>query len=347
MVYAERLETLIFQALGRRGFLGLELGGAQAIELALKVALSQHQRVTLFVIDGAYHGRSLFTSHLSASRRYTLGTHLGVPVVRLANPCLVAERTGLSLDAATDLCLKEVEDQFHDERLGVVDPSGASPILIYEAIQNVAGMLDLPARYLQRLEALVHEHGGLSIVDEIFSGLYRFGPLFCHASKDLSPDIVAFSKGLTNGITPLSAIWVAEDTGLAETFKPGTHSCTYLNYELGLTVADRVLDRLEELNLVRVRGIGERFLAAIKSHLPNGLIQSSFAQGSVVRLDFDGEGQTARSSEALMCARPTGILHATTGLAKRSLIFHPPYIVSNEEIVLAAEIIGSAMRDAA
>lgn len=347
MRFADRLEGLIAAATGRRGHIGLELGGAQAIELALKVALSRHKRITLFTIEGAYHGRSLFTSHLSASRRYTLGTHLGMPVVRLPNPCLLAEQEGIGIEEATDICLRRIEAGLTDERLGLHDPSGAVPVLIYEAIQNVAGMLDLPARYLQRLETMVRDEGGLSIVDEIFSGLYRFGPLFCHAAKGLSPDMVVFSKGLTNGVAPLSAIWVAEDTGLAEDFRPGTHSCTYLNYELGLALADRVLDRLDRLDMARVSGIGAALLGQVRAALPPGLLRSSFAQGTVMRLDFATQSLTRSLSQRLMEDGPVGVLHATTGLARTSLIFHPPYVISDAELAEAAQLIGGAMQAAA
>ena len=266
-----------------------------------------------------------------------------MPLVRLPNPCLLAERSELSLDVATEICTAEIKSKFSDERLGVVDPAGAAPVLIYEPIQNVAGMLDLPASYLQYLESLFHELGGLTIADEIFTGLYRFGPLFAHTSKNLSPDIVTFSKGLTNGIAPLSAIWVAEDSGLAEDFNPGTHSCTYLNYELGLAVADRVLDRLEALDMVRLKGIGERLLALIDTKKPTESVQSHFSLGTVARLEFHSSEETIHLSKTLSEARPIGVLHATTGLSKRSIILHPAYTIPDEDINLVAEIVGDTL----
>lgn len=343
LAYAERLEALIANALGRRGHIGLELGGAQAIELAIKVALKRNPFLVLFTIEGAYHGRSLFTSHLSASRRYTLGTHLGLPVVRLPNPCLLAERSGLSISEATDLAIEELEAAFEDERLGIKDANGAMPVLVYEAIQNVAGMLDLPTRYLRTLERLIQDAQGITIVDEIFSGIYRFGPLFCHAEKGLEPDIVVFSKGLTNGVVPFAAIWVAEDSELAASFVPGTHSCTYLNYELGLVIADRVLDRLEGLNHTHVSGIADRLLNALQRRFDLSVFSGVFAKGTVTRLDFATEDQARAVSQALLASRPIGVLHATTGLAKRSIILHPPYVVPDTELEATADIFAAKL----
>jgi 4-aminobutyrate aminotransferase-like enzyme len=339
-----RLEVLIAEAQGRRGRVGFELGGAQGIELAIKIVLSAHKRLTLFTIEGAYHGRSLFTSHLSSSRRYTLGTHLGMPVVRLPNPHFVADREGLSIEQATAICLRQVRMAFEDERLGVCDPMGSLPVLIYESIQNVAGMLDLPAPYLAALEELVHATGGVSIADEIFAGMYRFGPMFAHQAKDLRPDIGVFSKGLTNGLAPLSAIWVAEESGLSDSFAAGTHSCTYLNYELGLIIADRVLDRVAALDLRRVHSLGHSILQRIEAAAPRGLITGRYANGAVARIDLAEAELARRLSTAMLNAVPLGVLHATTGLARKSIILHPPYVISDDDLDRAAEVIEVAMR---
>ena len=341
---AARLEGLIAEAQGRRGQVGFELGGAQGIELAIKIVLSANKRLTLFTIEGAYHGRSLFTSHLSASRRYTLGTHFGMPLVRLPNPYFVAEREALSIEQATAICLRQIRMAFEDERLGVCDPSGSLPVLIYESIQNVAGMLDLPETYLAALEHLVRSRGGICIADEIFTGMYRFGPMFAHQAKALRPEICVFSKGLTNGMAPLSAIWVAEESGLSKTFVAGTHSCTYLNYELGLIIADRVLDRVAALDLRRAHSLGGSLLARIEAAAPRGIIAGSFAKGAVARIDLAGTELALRLSAAMLSAVPLGVLHATTGLARSSIILHPPYVISDDDLDRAAAVIGLAMR---
>ncbi|MEQ9245274.1 MAG: aminotransferase class III-fold pyridoxal phosphate-dependent enzyme [Nitratireductor sp.] len=341
--FADRLEGLVFDCVGRRGRIGFELGGAQGIELALKVALCAHSRISLLTIEGAYHGRSLFTSHLSSSRRYTLGTDLAMSHFRLPNPYFVAERERISLERATDFCIRYTEQAFNDERYSIVDPHGSTPVFLFEPVQNVSGMLDLPADYLIQIEKLVKERAGVVVADEIFSGMYRFGPLFAHAEKSVAPDVIVFSKGLTNGIVPLSAIWVSDDSGLAGHFVPGTHSCTYLNGELGFVIANRVLDALSTIDTQAISRIGADFLSSITLYCNSHFLTQSFSKGSVLRIDLPDRDAAQSLSDRLLNNGPVGVLHAKTGLAHRSIIFHPPYTISLAELDCAARIVGNAI----
>lgn len=340
---AARLEELIFGELDRHGSIGFELGGAQAIELALKVALCAHDRISILTIEGAYHGRSLFTSHLSSSRRYTLGTELSAPHFRLPNPFFLAEREQTDLAEATRRCVRFVEEAFVDERYGVTDAGKTTPVFLFEPVQNVAGMLDLPAAYLQTIERLVRSRQGICVADEIFSGLYRFGPLFAHVEKGLTPDMVAFSKGLTNGVVPLSAVWVSESSGLATTFRPGTHSCTYLNNELAFMVADCVLDRLAGIDKAKIGELGSTFLARVQKHCGVDIQSTATAKGSVLALRLPRPEDLSLLSARVVHEAPVGVLHASTGLAPRTIIFHPPYTIDQPDLGDAAAIVGQAV----
>ena len=340
---ANRLSDLIFVAHGRRGKIGFELGGAQAIELALKAIFCAYQNISIVTIDGAYHGRSLFTSHLSSSRRYSLGTRFSVPHFRMPNPFLVAERDHVGIQEATQHCIRYVEQAFQDERYGVSDNGSTRPVFLFEPIQNVAGMLDLPAEYLLTIEAHVRALGGLCVADEIFSGIHRFGPFFAHPEKVLTPDIVAFSKGLTNGIVPLSAVWIADSSGLAETFHPGTHSCTYLNNELSFIIANWVLNRLSNIQASATNDLGDRFLAQIQKQCAVDLGSMSFAKGSVLAFRMPSHENANTVSRQIMEVSAVGVLHASTGLAPRSIIFHPPYTLGEGDLCEAASIVATAI----
>jgi 4-aminobutyrate aminotransferase/(S)-3-amino-2-methylpropionate transaminase len=340
---AKRLERLIFDSLNRHGRIGFELGGAQAVELAVKIALSAHQNISLLTVEGSYHGRSLFTAHLSSSRRYTLGTTLAMPHFRLPNPFFVAEREMIGIAEATQKCIKFVEKAFSDERYGVSDRRRTAPVFIFEPVQNVAGMLDMPSDYLIAIERLVKEAGGLCIADEIFSGMYRFGLLFAHSDKGLAPDIVAFSKGLTNGMAPLSAVWVADSCDLATSFAPGTHSCTYLNNELAFMLADRVLDAFAKMDKTSIGTLGARFSSEIQSNCAVDLRAKQFSKGSVVVFNLLGPDELATVSHRILHQGVVGVLHASTGLAPRTLIFHPPYTIGSEDLKDAAAVIGKVM----
>jgi len=83
----ERLEAGFFAEFGVRGRVDLDLGGAQAMETALRMAFSVNGPGPVMVFDGGYHGRSAATSMLSSSWRYRdiLGAP-GLEVARLPQP---------------------------------------------------------------------------------------------------------------------------------------------------------------------------------------------------------------------------------------------------------------------
>lgn len=340
---AERIEELIFRQSGRRGRIGFELGGAQAIELALKIALCSRNQISLLTLEGAYHGRSLFTAHLSSSRRYTLGSTPSVSHFRLPNPYFVAEREKVDIAEATERCIRFVEEAFADERYGISDRGRTSPVFVFETVQNVAGMLDLPKAYLLTIERAVRERNGVCIADEIFSGVYRFGQFFTFPEKRLTPDIAVFSKGLTNGMAPLSALWVSEESELASTFPPGTHSCTYINNELAFALAHCVLDDLEKLDKKAIAQLGATLFAKIQKYITTGRPLSAIAKGSVLALNLSSREELARLSAEIVNGGTVGVLHASTGLAPRSMIFHPPYTISEIDLEDAAALIGTVL----
>ncbi|OUC75557.1 aminotransferase class III-fold pyridoxal phosphate-dependent enzyme, partial [Streptomyces swartbergensis] len=82
-----RLEPLVSAVLGTPGRVELDLGGAQAMETALRIAFAANGPGTIVVFEGAFHGRSGVTSMLSSSPRYReLLAAWGLEVVRLPSP---------------------------------------------------------------------------------------------------------------------------------------------------------------------------------------------------------------------------------------------------------------------
>ncbi|WP_411139196.1 hypothetical protein [Streptomyces sp. C10] len=89
----QRLERLFGESIGAPGRVELDLGGAQGMETALRIAFSAVGPGTVPVFEGAFHGRSGVTSMLSSSPRYReLLAAWGLEVVRLPVPIAAAVR---------------------------------------------------------------------------------------------------------------------------------------------------------------------------------------------------------------------------------------------------------------
>ncbi len=62
--------------------------------------------------------------------------------------------------------------------------------------------------YLQRLRDICTKHGILLIFDEAITGFDRLGTSFAVDYFGVTPDIITTTKGVSNGIIPMGAVFV-------------------------------------------------------------------------------------------------------------------------------------------
>jgi 4-aminobutyrate aminotransferase-like enzyme len=339
--YAERLGKRIFTSLGARGRLAFELGGGQGIELAIRLAAcNRPERRTLVVLEGCYHGRTLFLSNVSSSLRYRrvlLGA--GYRILRLPVPAFLSESGGLGEKEALDYCLRFARHALRDQSYGVSQGGESDALaLIFEPILNVAGMIDPTAEYLNRLLELAAELGCISIADEVFTGCHRLGPFLASEVLSAVPDIVVMSKALTNGFVPLSAIWARGDLANDNTFPPGTYSTTFSNNPVHFVAAGEVLSRIEEITQEEVREIGF-FLGRVLDHIGGpmgGRVARKRVLGMTAYVEFVSADIQAEVLKRLRRGLDgeggkTGLLCASTGLNNTRILLHPPITLTDEE----------------
>jgi 4-aminobutyrate aminotransferase-like enzyme len=339
--YAERLGRHVLKSLGAKGRLAFELGGGQGIELAIRLAASKHpDRRTLVVLEGCYHGRTLFLSNVSSSLRYRRAIiGLGYRLLRLPVPALFCEGGGMGEKAALAYCLRFAEHALTDQSYGV-SLRGASDALalIFEPVLNVAGMIDPTVEYLDRLLELARGLGCLIIADEIFTGCHRLGPFLASETLSQTPDAVVMSKALTNGFVPLSAVWAKGDLAGDENYPPGSYSSTFANNPLHYVVAGEVLSRIEKITeweVVEVSSFLARVLEQVAGALGDRVVRKG-VRGMTAYVEFvSADVQT----EVLKRLRrgvgeegsSVGLLCASTGLSRARILFHPPINMTSEE----------------
>jgi 4-aminobutyrate aminotransferase-like enzyme len=205
---AEIFARWLTDALGLSGFKVLfQIGGSFAVSSAL--ALAQRRRPgKILAIEGGFHGLGLDSlSVTSAQRSFALQeTRLRQPLGSFVD-VLAPGETG-------------------------VDWSGVS-CLIFEPIQGAGGYVPLDAKWLQDLCAQAKDAGAIVIADEIQCGYYRFGDFSVARKWGLNPDILLFSKSMTNGIYPFSVVvyrqtleeGIGDGVILAHTFQTSALGC--------------------------------------------------------------------------------------------------------------------------
>jgi 4-aminobutyrate aminotransferase-like enzyme len=348
---AARLAARLREATGRQGRVAFELGGAQGVELALKVVRGNTSRPRFVVFEGGYHGRSGLTAQLSASPRYRRGDGAGLPVTRLPYPDVEQARFGEAPGQAATTALAYVRQLATMEFAGLAQ-AGREPevaALVVEPILNAGGVVRPDPRYLCGVVEIFRSLGALIVVDEIFCGFHRTGPAwgFQHY-QGIDPDVVVLGKALTNGITPLTCVWAREPLMGPDHFPPGSHSATYQATPLALAVADEVLDRYDrwqdrEAQVARV----EAGLRAAIDHVVRAfpMALSGWASGGLgrIRLDRPLAGRAVELARRVADRAPVGGFHGlilgSPGMAPSVIALNPPLVISDPELHALRELL--------
>jgi 4-aminobutyrate aminotransferase-like enzyme len=173
-------------------------GGAEAVEMAVRLAQTSTDRPGVLAFREGFHGKTAALRYVrhSDSRE---AARLGPAWLRLAD---YPQCTCLGPTSYAD-CRETGEDVLAalTER-GDVDDVGT---VIVEPVQGTAGNVVPPRGFLPALRELCEARGWLLIFDESITGFGRTGRLFACEHFGVGPDIMVLSKGLGGGF-PLTAV---------------------------------------------------------------------------------------------------------------------------------------------
>ncbi len=359
MRVAERLGKKIERVTGKKGKVAFELGGAQGIELALKMVKLNNKKSQFVVFEGGYHGRSVYTSQFSASHRYrSLMGDWRIPIIRLPYPDY--EQSGLQMDKTTwkKYYINRIEELVNNEYGGMSVRGQNQDIaaFIFEPLLNAGGIVKPEKEIIEYLVKKMKELGALIVADEIFTGFYRTGKMFGFQHYDISPDIIVMSKSITNGITPLSYIWIKEQYVKIKTIPPGTHSATFINQPLGLAIADTVLDRYDSWKTVNsdIRKLESSLNVIIKKIVQSSnLTVSGYVLGGVGRILLKGNfaGEILDIARTVCKTRPYrkvhGLILASTGMSPNIVAINPPLNLTSEDLEIFEHLLTRTFEKAA
>src|SRR5450432_231727 len=167
--------------------------GSTSVEVALKMALQywaqngRPERTRFVAFDGAFHGETLGATALG-----------GVELFRRPFSSVVMDC--LRVSAASD----GFERAF--AALSALLERGAdriAAVVLEPMVQGTAGMRTYPAEFLQRARELTRKHDVFLVLDEVFSGYGRTGPMWAADHAGIAPDLLCTSKGFTGGMLPM------------------------------------------------------------------------------------------------------------------------------------------------
>ncbi len=335
------------------------VGGAQAVEEALKLVRKNTGKSRMLAFEGAYHGRTLATSAISSSYRYREGLGEFAERAEFA-PFPDCHRCPFEMQPSDCAlyCARQFERRFQCEAVGTWNSRtnhSEFGALFLEPVQGNGGHLAPAQGYLPRISAQCRQHGILLVDDETQMGFFRTGRMWAAEHFDISPDIVVFGKSLTNGVDPLSGIWAREELIAPGNWPPGSSHATFAANPLGTAAGVEVMRIFSESDYAsRVNDIAAYFLDAlrkVKGHHPElGLVDGL---GLALRVEIctpDGRTPDPRLANRMFQRGLMGNLQVggeTFGLVldiggyyKSTLTLAPSFNITREEVDLATELIG-------
>ena len=234
---AEMICESVERGFGMKGRVHFNVGGAQAVEDALKLVRKSTGRQHMLAFQGGYHGRTLGASAITSSYRYREAFGEFADRAEFI-PFPYTFRSSFPGDAAKteDWCVREFERLFDHEYTGAWNSkTGRSEFggFFVEAVQGTGGYVIPPKNYFKRLAKVCKERGILLVDDEIQMGFHRTGKMWAMEHFGAQPDIIVFGKALTNGMNPISGIWAREELINPAVFGPGSTHSTFASNTLG------------------------------------------------------------------------------------------------------------------
>ena len=158
--------------------------------------------------------------------------------------------------------------------------------VMLEPIQGEAGIIIPDAEYLKEVRQICDENQWLLIIDEVQSGIGRTGKWCAYQHSEIKPDIVTFAKALGNGI-PIGAC--AAHGKAAEVLQPGNHGTTFGGNPFASTLGSKVIDIIEEDNLIaHAQKMGQFLIASLKLHLDdNEKVVDIRGQGLMLAIELN------------------------------------------------------------
>ena len=317
--------------------------GTETIEAAIKLARYYTKRQHIIAFHGAFHGRTLGSLSLTASRA-AHRAHFGplIPGVHHVPYPFCRRPDQQKPEACARESIQIIEEVlFRHEVL----PEEVAAVFV-EPIQGEGGYIVPPPEYLPMLQDLCRKHGILLVVDEIQSGFGRTGKMFASEHWALEPDIVCAAKGIASGM-PLGAMIARAEIS---TWPSSSHGSTFGGNPVACAAALATIELIEEglvENAAKMGALLKERLTALGTH--HNTIAEVRGLGLMVGVEFcrpdDNNTPDRQLRERVMqkCFEKGLLL---LGCGESTLRFCPPLIVTAEDVETAVRLFDEAIPEA-
>ncbi len=340
---ADRLTHLTPGDFGKKVF--FTNSGTESAEAALKLARWNRQRPITIGLLGAFHGRSMGSLTMTASKTtqrarfdaFAGGGH------HIPPPNCFRCPYQLEYPSCDLYCAKILKELYFETSI----PPDDVAAFIAEPVMGEGGYIVPPKGWHAAIKSICDEHGILFIDDEVQAGMGRTGRWFAIEHHGIVPDMVTTAKALGGGL-PIGAVIFRKD--LDYTYQ-GAHSNTFGGNLVSVAAALATLDTIEREKLLentRVQGahLMERLRELQTRYEEIGDVRGL---GLMVATEFvrsreDRTPNVRLKDRIIEEAYRRGLLLLPCG--RSSIRYIPPLVITREEVDEGVEILDASIRAA-
>lgn len=302
-------------------------GGAEAVEMSLKLARIATGGRWYISTVGAFHGKSMGAISVGGKGSY-----------REPYLPMIQQVQHVEYGNAEDMRKAIANLQAVGEKVAGI---------ILEPVQGEAGIKLPPEGYLQEVRKIADEFGVALIFDEIQTGMGRTGKIWASEWSGVTPDIMTFGKSFGGGIMPITEIvftkkmWVQQliDNPWilgSPTFGGNPLACSAalaaIRYMIKYDIPKQAFEK------------GEYLIPKLKEYAKKypQLIQEVRGIGLMLGIEFNTTDIGYAVSKGLFSR---GVMTAGTLVNAKTVRMEPPAIVTYEQIDTVLERFGETLEE--
>lgn len=280
--------------------------GAEATDVALKLAKRVSGRPNIIACRNAYHGSTHAALSLNSEAYYKQAFRPLLPGVSFIE-------------------FNKVES------LDIIDENTAC--VVCEVVQGEGGYIAAEESFLLALRNKCDETGTLLVFDEIQSGMGKTGKMFAFEHYAVKPDVLLLGKALGAGM-PIGAVISSRENMLKLADLPMLgHISTFGGHPVVAASAHAGIEALLELKLMDEVAEKE---ALFREKLKHPSIRQISGKGLMLAIELDTFDNTLKVIQHCMHA---GLITDWFLFAGNRIRISPPLTLSSEEIEFATGVI--------
>jgi alanine-glyoxylate transaminase / (R)-3-amino-2-methylpropionate-pyruvate transaminase len=316
--------------------------GSEANDLAIQIARTYTGNSDVIALRNAYHGASPFSNTLTSHSTWKYPVNPSGGIHHAINPDPYRSPFAGTPEEIASKSAADIRDLIRFSTPGKI------AAFIAEPIQGVGGTTHGAKNYLREAYAVVREHGGLCIADEVQTGFGRTGDHYWGFQNfDVVPDIVVMAKGIGNGV-PLAAVTTRAE--IAQALTNRIHFNTFGGNPVCMAAGSAVLDVIDEDGLQEnSRVVGARLKNGLKKLMAeHSLVGDVRGMGLMLGMELVRDRSTKEPAKAetldiLERSREMGVLFGKGGIDGNVLRIKPPMCITGEDADFAVDVLHQSL----